>query len=628
MGTKYDYNSMDKKRVVRYDKLSLVTFFSSLKGKYCDCSLFMERSGNFTFFVASVFSNLRSRVGIPLAALLIVCLVLNGIITNVSVKAQLQPFTVGGLGLGTVTYECDSPPREFPGGMHFGVALNPDGTVDTARGGVFGIGNNNGQTVYSGSITGGAVPYPGVTYPSFSFTGTTTGPCRQPQTVTLTGTCGTDQPITVGSIFTGTGNVTCALPPTQTTITSATDGNGNPVQNGGSTSSPSITFQVTATPGSTPIAGFLCSLDGGAFGTCSSTNPATISYGPAFFVYGGHHTFAVSAVDTQGLSDSNPATFSWTINIQPPTHTTITSATDGNGNPVQNGGSTSSPSITFQVTATPGTDPITGFQCNLDGSGWGELNCANTNPATISYNNLAAGQQHTFAVRAVAQAIDREETDPNPATFSWSITELQPPTHTTITSSTDGNGNPVQNGGSTVSPSITFQVTATPGSNPIERFECGLDVSSFSTCASTSPGMVTYNNLVAGQHTFTVRAVDTQGNKDASPATFSWTVLTPTQATQKLINTINGMQLPTGTTTSLEAPLNAAITQLNANNHIAACNQLTAFLNQVSAKQTSGLLTSQQAADLRQQATAIQRAIGCSNIGMAASPSGLPLPMP
>ena len=114
--------------------------------------------------------------------------------------------------------------------------------------------------------------------------------------------------------------------------------------------------------------------------------------------------------------------------------------------------------------------------------------------------------------------------------------------------------------------------------------------------------------------------------------------LTPTQATQKLINTINSFHLPRGVTNSLEAPLNAAITQLNRHNNVAACSQLTAFLNQVSQKLTSGQLTPSQAGDLRQQAIAIQRTIGCTSVGLGglvASPSGdegegedLPLPMP
>jgi hypothetical protein len=189
---------------------------------------------------------------------------------------------------------------------------------------------------------------------------------------------------------------------------------------------------------------------------------------------------------------------------------------------------------------------------------------------------------------------------------------------TLITSAVDGNGVTIQNGtGTTLSTSVKFTITGS-GVNNIASFQCSLDESSFSTCATTNPGTVTYNGLAAGQqHTFAVSAVDTQGIKDPTPVTFSWTVLTPTQAIQKLINTIDSFNLPTGTTTSLEAPLNAAITQLSHNNNAAACTQLNNFLNQVSTKQTNRELTSQQAADLRQQTAAIQRAIGCSSAGLA-----------
>jgi len=41
------------------------------------------------------------------------------------------------------------------------------------------------------------------------------------------------------------------------------------------------------------------------------------------------------------------------------------------------------------------------------------------------------------------------------------------------------------------------------------------------------------------------------------------TTLTPTQAIQQLINTIDSFHLPKGVTTSLEAPLHAALAQLN-----------------------------------------------------------------
>jgi hypothetical protein len=73
------------------------------------------------------------------------------------------------------------------------------------------------------------------------------------------------------------------------------------------------------------------------------------------------------------------------------------------------------------------------------------------------------------------------------------------------------------------------------------------------------------------------------------------------------------LHLSHGIATSLEAPLNTALSQLNRNNYVAACNTLNAFLNQVKAKEGNGQLTSQQAADLRQQATAIETSLGCSS---------------
>jgi hypothetical protein len=478
----------------------------------------------------------RSRAAIPLAALLIISLVLNGITTNVQVKAQTQPpNNVSGNGSGTITYSpgynscpANHPPYtpiQAPGGIGFAAYFNPDGTLDTNVGGnSFTLQDSNGNYIYTGTATAGR--FDGSSF-SITYTYRDCGPSGfVSETATISGTCGTNLPVTFDSTgtaaFAGTGNAYCVGPPTHTTITSATDSNGNPVTNGGSTyNTKSITFQVTATSGGEPIAGYQCSLDGGAFSTCASTNPGTISYTVPPLTVGLPHTVKIKAIDTQG------------------------------------------------------------------------------------------------------------RTDPNPATFTWTFVRPEPPRQTTITSATDGNGNPVQNGNSTVSTSITFQFTAIEGSNPITGYQCSLDGGAFSTCASTNPGTVSYNNLVAGQqHTFAVRAVDSVGNKDLKPATFSWTVLTPTQAIQKLINTIDSMQLPTGTTTSLEASLNAAMKQLDRNNQTPACNQLNAFLNKVSAKQTSGELTAQQAADLSQQATAIQRAIGCSNIGSNSSPTSLPLPMP
>jgi hypothetical protein len=105
--------------------------------------------------------------------------------------------------------------------------------------------------------------------------------------------------------------------------------------------------------------------------------------------------------------------------------------------------------------------------------------------------------------------------------------------------------------GSTVSSSIRFTFSGTDNNNNIAvaGFECSKDHLPFSTC--TSPLIL--NNLASGvQHNFQVRAIDTSGNKDPTPASFTWRILAPKQAVQKLINTIDSMHLGKGTTNILE----------------------------------------------------------------------------
>ena len=198
--------------------------------------------------------------------------------------------------------------------------------------------------------------------------------------------------------------------PPDTTITSAVDGNGITVANGSSTLSTSIQVSFTGKAGTNPIASFECSLDIGAFSSCSS--PATLTN-----LAVGKHTFQVRAVDTSGNRDPTPASFSWTIaTITPPTKTTITSAVDGNGATVQNGGTTTSSSIKIAFTVMQGSNPIAGFQCSLDNSPFSSC----SNPAV--FNNLVAGP-HRFAVVAVDNIGNK---DPNPASLGWTVGTVTP----------------------------------------------------------------------------------------------------------------------------------------------------------------------------------------------------------
>ena len=93
---------------------------------------------------------------------------------------------------------------------------------------------------------------------------------------------------------------------------------------------------------------------------------------------------------------------------------------------------------------------------------------------------------------------------------------------TEIVSSVDGAGRSVNNDGLTQSSSITLMLSASVGGAPTTdiNFECSLDGSSFSTCASPS----IFSGLSDGAHILEATSIDNSGNRDSSPASFTWTV--------------------------------------------------------------------------------------------------------
>jgi hypothetical protein len=116
---------------------------------------------------------------------------------------------------------------------------------------------------------------------------------------------------------------------------------------------------------------------------------------------------------------------------------------------------------------------------------------------------------------------------------------------------------PETTSGSTASLSFA---SSEPGS-----FQCSLDGAAYTGCSSPQ----TYAALPNGSHSVSVRAVDTAGNVDASPATASWTMVggsTPAlliadnQNRRLLITDYNGKVLwkfdnPTGETSASSGPL-------------------------------------------------------------------------
>lgn len=141
------------------------------------------------------------------------------------------------------------------------------------------------------------------------------------------------------------------------------------------------------------------------------------------------------------------------------------------------------------------TEAVSTFQCKLDN----EPLSICTSPQ--EYTALADGD-HTFQVRATDAS---GNTDPTPASYSWTVDTTPPDTtiHTGPNDTTSGR-----------SASFSFS------SEPDATFECKLDNTAFSACTSPQE----YNDLTEGEHTFQVRGTDTLGNTNTIPASRTWTI--------------------------------------------------------------------------------------------------------
>ncbi len=201
----------------------------------------------------------------------------------------------------------------------------------------------------------------------------------------------------------------------------------------------------------------------------------------------GQHTFQVRALNTHG-PDRTPAKYTWTVDTTAPQATIISHPRPQ--------------SIGREATFTfSSSEPAGSFMCSLD-----------TEPPSscesgITLHSLSTGS-HTFHVAASDLAGNVQAP---PASYSWTV-ESNPPV-TTIDSKPD---NP------TTSSTATFTYHA---SRPDTFFECSLDGSSFSSCPTSG---ATYAGLTDGPHTFSVRAIDSDNDTEASPPSYAFTVGTPT----------------------------------------------------------------------------------------------------
>jgi hypothetical protein len=221
---------------------------------------------------------------------------------------------------------------------------------------------------------------------------------------------------------------------------------------------------------------FECNLDGGVFAAC--TTPLTTAALPD-----GPHTFAVRARDPVGNVDATPASRTWVVDATAPDTVLVTGPT----------GTVKDTTGDFTFSSP---DPAATFECSLDSAAF--ATCAT--PLTTA---VLTDGQHTFAVRARDIA---GNTDATPATRTWTVDATGPDT-TILTSPTSPTNDATGD--------FTFsspEATAT--------FQCSVDNAAFTTC--TTP--FTTAPLAAGTHDFRVRAVDTAGNVDATPAEVGWSI--------------------------------------------------------------------------------------------------------
>lgn len=241
------------------------------------------------------------------------------------------------------------------------------------------------------------------------------------------------------------------------------------------TSSQNILFNFSS---NVDGASFMCSLDGAAAVNCGSPQ----SYAN---LDNGTHRFEVYAQSPQGIRDTTPAVYSWTVDAKAPT----VSITNASELPTL----TNSGAIRFEFASSK---PNSVFYCSLDGA----ATTVCTSP--MSYAALNEGV-HVFTVNTKDSVGNAGKTA---ATFQWAI-DFTPP-ETSFLDIT-----PASEYSNAVTKTFTFS------SNESSTFECAVDNGGYAACASP----VNLENLSEGSHLIEVRAKDVAGNVGL-PASYSWAV--------------------------------------------------------------------------------------------------------
>jgi hypothetical protein len=202
----------------------------------------------------------------------------------------------------------------------------------------------------------------------------------------------------------------------------------------------------------------------------------------------GSHTLLVRGLNSNG-PDVIPAAYTWTVDVTPPVTSFV-------GHP---GATSLGTKASFSFSSG---EKGTTFSCSLD-----------SGPPAACQQNLTldslTGGTHTFRVAAVDTAGNVQSP---PTSYTWTV-DAAPP----VTNIDSAPTNP------TATSSVAFTYHS---SRPDSVFECSMDGAPFSSCPS---GGASYAGLATGSHTFAVRAIDSDGEVEATPAAYSFAISSATR---------------------------------------------------------------------------------------------------
>ena len=439
----------------------------------------------------------------------------------------------------------------------------------------------------------------------------------------------------------GSVTVTAATPVSGVTISNTAPSLGNPVQ---LSANPECGSSSCGTSETISYHWSLDSKPSGSTATLSSSNVATPTFTPDIL---GDYSVSLAITDVLG----NTATASKSIIVVlPPIPPTITGANAVTVGKSYSASITPRAGMTYSWTITGGTvtgltDPTTPsitFVPNTISNLL--LSCTETNgvgdtatgsktisvvpqpitPTIIAPTAVTAGKPYTASVTprsgmtylwtisdgsitGPANAPSITFTAGTPGTLTLSATEINAASDTSAPGLATATVFSVPAAEITISPSTTVSTgttmnlgeSITGGKGPFS-YAWTMTAPHGSTQVLSDPTAANPSFVpdLAGEYQLSLTVADSLGTS-STPVFATITAETPAQATQNLIITINGMNLNTGETTSLDSKLQAVINSLNAHNNTAAKNQLNAFINEVNA-QTGKKITSAQAALLMQ----------------------------